>query len=95
MKVYQFQSDGNESHTQACVGRYTNGIIYVPGPYQFYDSIEELLIEHNKNQKYLEYVEEYQLTENFQLELIFMKRPMVYWGEGNHKLVEVFDTNAN
>jgi len=95
MKIYQFISDSEEQMVKPYNGLFCTGIMFIPGPYDFYPSVKELLAAYNKKPEYIVTVEKHQAESYFQRELQFMDRPFIHWGPGNHKMVEVFDTRTS
>lgn len=68
--------------------------MFCPGPFDFYSSVEELLEKYSENPKWIPQVEDTQVEEWFPMMLRFNDRPFMFWGQGNHQMVEVLDTKS-
>ena len=89
MRIFQLISD-----TSKYAGQYTTGIIFCPGGsdidtcFEWFETQAQLL-EHYQNNGTLEKVQEHQKYVDEELDAV-RKRPYMYFGPGNHQVIEIF-----
>lgn len=82
MKIFRFKSDNKDYD-----GKYSTGVLYIPGGYEFYSTIEELFNDLSFSR--IQNIEYSQHQEEFNKFLNNKRTFNVCYGPGEHRFIEV------